>query len=324
MLAGVLISLVAAVVPTLLHTFVFAWADRFEREPRRLLLIAFLWGAIPAVIASIFLEVALGIPVSATISEFGSNIIEGALIAPLVEEVCKGLALWVLYVWRRQEFDGVLDGLVYGALIGFGFSMTEDFFYYISSFNESGFAGLSVVIFLRAVLFGLNHGFYTGLTGIGFGLARNSNHPLWRRLWPMLGLCAAISVHALHNFGATIAEINTGGIFLSLLLALGSVGFLTLVILLAWQHERNAIRDELADEVGLTLSAEEYQNLIGRWRRPAAVARATKADRRQLLVELALHKLRLRKRGLDREPELDQAIAQIRSRLDGSELETLV
>ncbi len=70
----------------------------------------------------------------------------------------------------RHEFDGVLDGLIYGVLIGFGFAMTENFFYFIGAFDEGGFVNLTAVIILRSVVFGLNHAFYTSLTGIGFGL----------------------------------------------------------------------------------------------------------------------------------------------------------
>lgn len=57
----------------------------------------------------------------------------------------------------RHEFDGVLDGLTYGAIIGFGFAMTENFLYFIGAFSEGGFVDLTVLIFLRAVIFGLNH-----------------------------------------------------------------------------------------------------------------------------------------------------------------------
>ncbi len=43
----------------------------------------------------------------------------------------KGLALVALFYLARQEFDGPLDGIVYGALIGFGFSMTENLLYFL-------------------------------------------------------------------------------------------------------------------------------------------------------------------------------------------------
>ena len=172
----------------------------------------------------------------------------------------------------------MLDGLLYGALIGFGFAMTEDFFYYIGAFDEGGIGSLSAVIFLRAIVFGLNHGFYTGLTGIAFGLARNMNNPVARFIVPWIGLGLAILAHALHNFGVTIAEVNVAGLLLSLAMAGGSIALLIIVVILAWQYERTCVREELYDEIGTcfrqTSSARSVnagagrvcQHEIGYWR----------------------------------------------------------
>ncbi len=309
MFTGLLISLFAALIPTLIHTMIFYWADRYEREPRWLLTVAFLWGAIPAIIASIIAEVALAVPIASSAETLNGQIVESSIIAPVVEEFCKGFALWVIFIWKRQEFDGVLDGLLYGALIGFGFAMTEDFFYYVGAFDEGGIGSLSAVIFLRAIIFGLNHGFYTGLTGIAFGLSRNMSNPLARFIVPWIGLGLAILAHALHNFGVTIAEVNAAGLLLSLTMAVGSIALLIIVVVLAWQHERRCVREELYDEIGTTLSADEFRSISERWRWPGLPAR------NGLLAELALHKYRLRQRGVYQEPELVQAIDEIRVKL---------
>ena len=135
----------------------------------------------------------------------------------------KALALWWLFTWMRHEFDGVLDGLIYGALIGFGFAMTENFFYFIGAFDEGGFVNLTAVIILRSVVFGLNHAFYTSLTGIGFGLARSARSRAVRLVWIAAGLSAAILVHSLHNLGATFASISLAGFALSLAIAAGGL-----------------------------------------------------------------------------------------------------
>ncbi len=62
LLFALALSTLAAIVPTLVYTLTFYWADRYEREPRSLLFAAFIWGAIPAVIASLIGEVLLGAP----------------------------------------------------------------------------------------------------------------------------------------------------------------------------------------------------------------------------------------------------------------------
>jgi protease PrsW len=318
MMTALVLSLPAAVIPTLLYVLLFYWADRYEREPIWLTTVAFIWGAVPAVIVSLFGEWVLGWPWIDAPDSIASAIMEGAVIAPIVEELAKGLALLLIFLIIRREFDGVLDGIVYGALIGFGFAMTENFFYFIGAYDAGGFGQLSVVIFLRAVLFGLNHAFYTGLTGIGFGLARVFRAPAAKTGWILLGLLLAMITHSLHNLGASLAAVDVSGLGLSLLVAAAGIGLVFVALLLAWQHERNCIRNELAEEVGTMLSAEEYILLTARWRNPLhkrGKAARQRAYRMHLVVELALHKARLRYADPGEALTILQEVAQIRSQL---------
>lgn len=315
MLLALLISLIAAVVPAILYVLLFYWADRYEREPLWLASVAFLWGAIPAIILSLIFELALGAPFVNAPGTLAEELVAGAVVAPIVEEIFKGAALLAIFFWKRQEFDGVLDGIVYGALIGFGFAMTENFFYFIGAFDQGGWGNLTVVIILRAVIFGLNHAFYTGLMGIGLGLARNSRNRLLRLFWIVAGLAAAILAHALHNFGAGITAVNLLGLGLSLLVAAAGFGLTLLAIGLSWQHERSVIRTELTPEIGFLLTREELHGLIDRWRHPHLARRGAPRKRQQLLVEFANRKRRLRLRGADREPELQRQLDDLRRQL---------
>lgn len=314
MLLGLYLCLVAAILPTVVYVWLFYWADRYEREPFWLALVAFLWGAVPAVIASLIGELALGVPLASYEPSIGTELVESAVFAPVIEEIAKGVALCGIYTWARHEFDGVLDGLLYGALIGFGFAMTENLFYFIGGFSEGGFGGLTTLFILRVVMFGLNHSFYTALTGIGFGIARNAP-PGWQRwVWPLLGLVAAILAHAAHNFGASVASINAAGFGISLVVALGGLLTLSLTVLLSWQHERGYLRRELADEVGIALSDAEYRLLTGRWRNPLRKRKGEQAQAHRLahLVELAFLKDRQRR---ETEPTIEQELARLRAQL---------
>ncbi len=312
MLLAFIASLAAAIVPTLIYVLIFYWADRYEREPGWLSFVAFIWGAIPAIVISLIAEITVGTPFLQEPGTLASDLVEGAVIAPVVEEVVKGAALLWLFFRRRQEFDGVLDGVVYGALVGFGFAMTENFLYFIGAFMEGGWGGLSVLIYLRAIVFGLNHAFYTGLMGIGLGLARNARRPLARWGWILAGLVVAILAHALHNLGAGLTSVNALGFAISLMVAAGGLGLLLLTVGLAWQHERNVLHRELLGEVGTLLSADEFERLTGRWRRPV---HAQQAARTRLLVEYANRQSRLRLLGEGREPGLTQEIEALRAQL---------
>ena len=320
-LIGLVISLAAAVIPTFFYALAFYLADRYEREPVWMGIVAFLWGAIPAVVTSLFGEIVIGIPFVGDPGSLTAAIVESALVAPLVEEIAKGLALYAIYKFMRHEFDGVLDGLTYGALIGFGFAMTENFFYFIGAFSEGGFVDLTVLIFLRAVIFGLNHALYTGLFGIGLGLARHARTEKAARRWMVAGFVAAVGAHALHNLGASISSVNGLGIVLSLVLAAAGIALVGIVVLLTWRQERLWLRDELSEEIGTLLSQTEYNSLIGGWRRsPLLDARKNKAQAKRLhqAVEIAFRKHRLRRLGAEREPKLAGQIDELRGEILGS------
>lgn len=307
------LSVSAAVLPTVAYVAAFYWADRYEREPVTLLLAAFVWGAIPAVMISLIGEVLLGSPFVSDDLSLEAALIEGAMIAPVVEEVVKALALWGLYRWRRDEFDGPLDGLIYGALIGFGFAMTENFFYFIGAFAEGGFLDLTVVIVLRSVVFGLNHALYTGLTGLGFGLARGRRSRITRALYICAGLGAAIVVHSLHNLGSALSSITFAGFGLSLFIAAGGASLILITVLLSWSHERSIICTELADEVGVIITAQELAQLTGHWRQPLYPREKAQAGRLALSVELALRKSAHRRAVGRRAAEIQEEIARLRS-----------
>ena len=140
---------------------------------------------------------------------------------------------------------------------------------------------------------------------------------LARFVWPLIGLALAIIAHSLHNFGANLAERNGFGLVLSLIVAM--VGFILVLctILLSWRYERNSIRTELADEIGLTLTAQEYATLTQHWRNPLHRPKSewAAAHRLQLCVELALRKRRLRRMGEQWEPALLNEIIQLRAQL---------
>jgi len=205
-LLGVILSILAAVMPTAIYALVIWWADRYEKEPLGLLAVAFVWGAVPAVVISFLAEAVFGLPLAGLQAERLANVLELSALAPVVEEVAKALALAGLFIIFWREFDDVLDGIVYGALVGIGFGMTENLLYFLATFLEEGWDGWGMVVFLRAIVFGLNHAFFTAFSGAGLGMARQAHRGWPRWLAPALGLSVAMVFHGLHNLGVTLAD----------------------------------------------------------------------------------------------------------------------
>ncbi|MBP2418868.1 PrsW family intramembrane metalloprotease [Microlunatus capsulatus] len=191
---------VAAVVTTLLAAVSFPlliwvcfWLDRYEPEPGRYRLAALGWGAVVAVVIS-FVGEQLLFQLPGT-----DSFVDTAVIAPLVEEAGKGLFLLAVVLLRRQQVHGVLDGLVYAALVGIGFAFVEDVLYYLSALVQSGGIGLTVTFILRGVISPFAHPLFTAATGLGVGLAVSTRRPVLRWLAPALGFVVAVVLHGVWN-----------------------------------------------------------------------------------------------------------------------------
>jgi RsiW-degrading membrane proteinase PrsW (M82 family) len=305
---GVFLSLLAGVVPTVIYTAIIWWFDRYEKEPLWLLGVTFLWGAIPAIILALIVELILGIPVSVLGQGLFAEVVESGGVAPVVEEIAKAVALLGLFVFLRREFDNVLDGIIYGALVGFGFAMTENVLYFLGSLFTEGWAKWGMVVFLRAIVFGLNHAFFTSLTGAALGFARLSRVAWERWLVPPFGLGLAIAFHAIHNIGASLAELSCLAVLLSFLADWGGVLVVFVVILLTAQQEKKWITQELREEVAsgvlsqvdYTLTVSYQRRFVARWE--ALLGQSWQRWRQlgrlfHLATELAFKKYQLRTAG---------------------------
>lgn len=303
-----IISVLAAVIPAILYSLVIWWLDKYEKEPWGLLAVTFIWGAMPAIFLALVAEILFGIPFSAVFGEAVEQIIQGSAVAPIIEEVVKGFAVFLIFLIFKKEFDGPLDGIVYGALVGFGFGMTENIFYFLGSFVEGGAARWALVVFLRTMIFGLNHGLFTSITGLGFGYASVADEAWKRWLAPLLALGGAITVHAVHNTFTGLAAELCWPILISLLSDWGGVIIILLIIFLAWDQERRWIVQELRSEIDAgILSTADYEAVASYSRRAATQWRTLsrhglRQARRvrkfhQLTTELAFKKHRLRALG---------------------------
>ena len=305
-----MLALFGAIVPTILYVNLIWWLDRYEREPVWLLALAFFWGAIPAVLLVFVPEILFDRILGAVLPAGGlKNALSFGVSPPLFEESAKGIFLIGLMLVFWREFDDPLDGIVYGSMVGFGFAMSENLFYFVGAAQDGGVGGEIFNIVLRAVVFGLNHAFFTAWIGLALGWARTHSGVLNRVLVPLLGWLTAMFFHSIHNLGATFAEAT---VCLSFLVAVLSDwgGILVMTIIAFWLlgRERQWLVAELQPEVanGL-LTPQEFDVLTSSLRRArlrwsALTGRGWTAYRRlgrffQAATDLAFKKHELRSFG---------------------------
>jgi hypothetical protein len=159
-----------------------------------------LWGAgIAALFAIVINTAGLEYLTQPALGASTGEYVSATAGAPVVEETLKGLFLVWLVRWRRQELDGPTDGIVYAAMVGLGFAMTENIGYYINALVNPVHGGVELLGYtfvLRGVLSPFLHPTFTSMTGIGAAYAASHRH----RAWALpLGWVAAMCLHALWN-----------------------------------------------------------------------------------------------------------------------------
>ncbi|MFQ5615708.1 MAG: PrsW family intramembrane metalloprotease, partial [Anaerolineales bacterium] len=260
MLAGILLSLFLGVIPSFFYALFVYWLDRYEKEPLLLVGGVFIWGAVVAAGGAFILNTIFGISVFiVTGSEIATSFATGSVSAPLVEESLKGFAVLIVYLVFRKEFDSVLDGIVYAGVTALGFAATENSFYiYSYGYAKGAVGGALVLAFVRNILVGWQHPFYTAFIGIGLAISRLNRNMLIKFGAPIVGWGLAVITHSFHNTFATLIG-GLEGLAIGTLIDWTGWFFMFIVIVIAIFRERGYIKKYLREEVkrGI-ISAVQY------------------------------------------------------------------
>lgn len=247
-MSAFLVALVLSFVPMWLYGYIVYWLDRFEREPLKLLVGVFLWGAFVATLGAAVAEVIFGAGLLAvTGNKRLTELANDAFFAPIVEESLKGIAILLVALVFRSEFDSVLDGIVYAGIVALGFAATEDTFYLFGGYDEKGWGMLFSLFFLRVLLTGWNHAAFTAFTGIGIAVARLNKNVAVKLLAPFIGWSIAVTLHG--TFNGLLSLQNGAGALLAL--CISWLNWLVVLGIIVWAigRERARAKKFLSDEV---------------------------------------------------------------------------
>ena len=195
---ALVVGLLLALVPVGPLIAVYMWLDRYEPEPRSLLVLGLGWGAFVATSGALVLQLFDNLIFQPT------DLSMTAVVAPVTEEAAKGLFILLLLFYRRHELDGVLDGLVYAGMVGIGFAFTENILYltsaYIGEEGQAGGVGSAVGLFIvRCIFAPFAHPFFTAFIGIGIGISVGARSRAVQVLAPVVGYLVAVAAHAAWN-----------------------------------------------------------------------------------------------------------------------------
>lgn len=175
-----------AVAPGLAISIYIFWKDKFEKEPKRLLLFSFVLG-----ILSVIPAIALEIFSDTIFANRGNNIFQTALYAwlgiGLIEEGCKYLFIR-FFAYRSKSFNEPFDGITYSVMVAMGFATIENVMYVIDGGYGVGILRMFTAVPAHAA-FGVIMGYYLGL-----------EKTEGKKRFGIAGLLVATTFHAAYDF----------------------------------------------------------------------------------------------------------------------------
>ena len=258
---ALLLGFVTATIPVPIYIVLVLWIDRYEAEPLWMLATAFFWGAFIATFFAFLLNTTSGTIVGVLTNAEAGEAFAAVVSAPIVEEIGKAFILFILFFWRKDEFDGVVDGIVYASMAALGFAMSENILYYGKAAAAGGGEALTATLIVRGFFAPFSHPLFTSLTGIGLGLARQSPNLAIKAITPIVGLLMAIFMHSLWNASAVFGG---GGVFIiTYVLVMVPAFFIMLIVIsLALRREGQVVREFLVMELERGfLTPDEYKQL---------------------------------------------------------------
>ena len=185
--------------------------DLYEKEPKRLLMFSFLFGAIISIIIAILLyfivNVFLPLPDKTSIFE---QFIKAFFVVGVTEEFSKYIIVRY-YAQPKPDFNEPFDGIIYAVMVSMGFAATENIAYALDGGYQTALT--------RAFTAVPAHATFAILMGYYMGKAKFSKNKIGLNL---LGLLLAITFHGAYDFFLFIDYVPGiwVGAFISLLIGI--------------------------------------------------------------------------------------------------------
>lgn len=269
---GTAIGFVLSSVAMTVVLLAYLWLDRWEPEPPRLLVLAFLWGASVAVVVSVI----LGLFIETLINGGETETISAASVvigAPMIEEAAKGLFLLLMMTGRRRnELNSMTDCLVYAGITAAGFTWLEDILY-IGGGESLGDSLLTAA--MRLVMAPFAHSLFTTAFGIGVYFALQRRNVIGKVGCILLGYIGAVFMHGLWNGSSLLSVEAYFGVYLLWMVPI--FGLAIWLGIASRRREQRLVAAKLPGMVAAGLVTPNEATWLGSIRnRKLAIAQATR------------------------------------------------
>ena len=181
--------LLLAIAPVFIIILYIYFKDKYEKEPKRLLLYNFLFGAIVSIIITTILyyvfDNVLPLPNNTSVYQ---QFIKAFFVVGLTEEFSKYIIVRY-FAQPNKAFNEPFDGIVYAVMVSMGFAATENILYVLEGGYQTALIRAFTAVPAHAT-FGILMGYY-------MGKAKFSNNKIALNLF---GLLLAIIFHGAYDF----------------------------------------------------------------------------------------------------------------------------
>jgi RsiW-degrading membrane proteinase PrsW (M82 family) len=273
---GTAVGFVLSSVAMTIVVLAYLWLDRFEPEPPRLLVFAFIWGASAAVVIAAVLQIfltALLNPVVDAAQSVGTSAATLVVGAPVTEEAAKGLFLLLMMTGaRRRELNSLTDCLVYAGLVGAGFAWLEDILYIA---NGESLTDSLVTAALRLIMAPFAHSLFTTLFALGVWFALHNRSPIAKAGAILLGYIGAVVLHAMWNGSSMLGVETYVGVYVLWMMPI--FGLAITLAVYSRRREQRVVAAKLPGMVAAGVVTPNEATWLGSIRmRKLAVAEATR------------------------------------------------
>lgn len=319
---GGLYALSLAIIIAVVYLAIVRFMDLNEKEPLWAVGLVFFFGAMAAATLSLLVGSAV----------LQVNALWGAVAEESAKFVALALGVVALGAVARSrgwsEINGLMDGIVYGTSVGFGYATGVAFVRELAFSGTFGGAlgGGALTTLWTTALAGLSDGLFGAIIGAGFGAAVGGRSAIQRVGYPIAGLIGAIVAHAAYTLLAQGNALGgTTGLVRAWIALLIPVVFVVTVMAVALLRERQTIQRELAEERETGAVTDEELSTLKSFaaRRSQYVKAFTRGDfdgwlaMRELhnrQVQLALAKSRLRQNpDPDSRAEIEGEVERLRA-----------
>jgi RsiW-degrading membrane proteinase PrsW (M82 family) len=269
------------------------WLDVLDQEPLGNVVAVVLWGGLAAGYVAGYANESLGVLIGSVVTESSGWL--WAIVAPINEELLKGLGVALIIVACRKDIHGVMDGVFYGAMAGLGFEVVENIYYYVSALQAAGgaeiTAGIDILALRTYYAFASSHMAFTAIAGAGLAYAATASVPTTRKVLVATGLLLTAGV--LHSFWNSPIFQELGDSPLYILRGVPALVALVAVLMWVSKHEvALALATAKKLPKGLVLK-EEVPGLVNPVSRIAAAIKRTRMPARERKRQIQLRNAQL-------------------------------